>query len=285
MAKAERLPFHELVSLFDPMTGADFDGLVADIEEHGLRDPIVKFKGEIVDGRNRYNACLKAKVEPFFVEWDEQGSLVAFILSANLHRRHMNETQRAMLGSRIKELQGNAHGGDRKSDKNPEESQENQVANLPLETIAASLNVSERSIRTADAVRESCSVGVQEAVSKGEISVSDAASVADLPKVDQTIALKAVKAGKAKTLAQAAGVKPPSKSKQHVEGRKTTGTKPPPNPKPTGVAKKAHEFIGKLSRAVDDIAREQKWPKPVRDDIHKAIDAVKQKIIKAEGAK
>ncbi|MGH7601108.1 MAG: hypothetical protein ACREOI_32530, partial [bacterium] len=44
--------------------------------------------------RNRYRACLDIKVEPKFKDWDGKGSLIDFIISKNLHRRHLNESQK-----------------------------------------------------------------------------------------------------------------------------------------------------------------------------------------------
>lgn len=87
---------HPLSSLFPRVTGAEFDALVADIKANGLREPIVVHQGLILDGGNRYRACLEAGIEPRFTEF-QGGNLVAFVLSANLHRRHLSPGQQAAI--------------------------------------------------------------------------------------------------------------------------------------------------------------------------------------------
>ena len=87
---------HPLCTLFPRMAGAEFAALVADIQAHGLTQPIVTHGGMILDGGNRYAACLEAGIEPRFVEFDGD-SIVSFVLSANLHRRHMTAGQQAAI--------------------------------------------------------------------------------------------------------------------------------------------------------------------------------------------
>lgn len=94
------LSFHPLADLFPLMEGADFDALVASIKENGQRDPVILFEGSILDGRNRYRACQKAGIQPRFQDF-MNGDPLAFVLDHNLHRRHLNEIQRAAIAAKI----------------------------------------------------------------------------------------------------------------------------------------------------------------------------------------
>lgn len=87
---------HPLCTLFPRMNGGEFSTLRDDIAANGLRAPIVLHDGMILDGGNRYRACLDAKVEPKF-ETFSGDNLVSFVLSANLHRRHMSAGQQAAI--------------------------------------------------------------------------------------------------------------------------------------------------------------------------------------------
>jgi ParB-like chromosome segregation protein Spo0J len=95
--RKSELHFHPLADIFPLMEGAEFDELVEDIKANGLRDPIVLFEGKILDGRNRYRACLKAGVDPypechvFNYPGDDPTS---FVISKNIHRRHLTAEQK-----------------------------------------------------------------------------------------------------------------------------------------------------------------------------------------------
>lgn len=92
--------FHPLADLFPLIEGAEFDELVASIKAHGLREPITLFNGVILDGRNRYRACEKAKVAARFEQFagDDPHSFVA---DKNIHRRHLNTAQRSMIAAEM----------------------------------------------------------------------------------------------------------------------------------------------------------------------------------------
>jgi len=57
---SDALEFHPIADMFPPMEGEEFDAFVADIKANGLLEDIVLFEGMILDGRNRYRACLAA---------------------------------------------------------------------------------------------------------------------------------------------------------------------------------------------------------------------------------
>jgi ParB-like chromosome segregation protein Spo0J len=94
-AEPEYHPAAALFPLMD-MDGPEFGELVADIYEHGLLQSIVLHEGKILDGRNRYRACQHAGFEPRFEEWNGE-SPTAYVLSLNLHRRHLTDGQRAAI--------------------------------------------------------------------------------------------------------------------------------------------------------------------------------------------
>lgn len=97
------LPFHPVANLFPLIDGPEFDALVSDIAANGLHEPIWLHSTEnsIIDGRNRYRACLSAGVAPAFRRWDGVGSLTHFVLSLNLHRRHLTSSQRAAVAVEV----------------------------------------------------------------------------------------------------------------------------------------------------------------------------------------
>jgi len=181
------LKFHPLADVFPLMEGAEFEALVADVRAHGLREPVVVFEGMILDGRHRYRACQSAGIEPTFTVYQGDDP-VAFVISLNIKRRHLDASQRAMVAAKLEQFE---HGGDRKSD---------QDANLHLdrEGAASLLSVSERTVASAAKVLDQGAPELVQAVERGDVSVSAAAEVASLPESDQRKALASGKAVRAK---------------------------------------------------------------------------------------
>jgi hypothetical protein len=156
------LKFHPLADIFPLMEGRELDELVADIEKNGLQENIVIYEDKILDGRNRYLACKAAGVSYFsstYVDADPVG----FVISHNLRRRHLNESQRAMIAAKLATL--------RRGDNQHTEG-------LPIGRSSELLNVSERSIGRAREVLDKGSPELAAAVGRGEISVSAAAKIA-----------------------------------------------------------------------------------------------------------
>jgi chromosome segregation ATPase len=164
------MKFHPYAEIFPLIEGDDFAALVADIKAHGLREKIVTYNGKVLDGRNRFLACQKAKVDHKFKEFKgSDADALAFVMSLNDCRRHLSTSQRAMAASRHKQHLSslNLDSGD-------------------VTAIAAEKHkVSRALVFQADKVREAGSKSLQQAVDSGEVSVSKAASVVDLPKAEQ----------------------------------------------------------------------------------------------------
>jgi hypothetical protein len=95
---------HKVCALFPEMNSEQFSALVKDIAQNGQREPIWTHEDQIIDGRHRYRACCGLGIVPKFQEWNGQGSLVAFVVSLNLHRRHLDTSQRAAVAAEVKPM-------------------------------------------------------------------------------------------------------------------------------------------------------------------------------------
>jgi len=134
---------HPIADLFPVMSAGEYKPFLADIRANGQREPIWTYKGQILDGRNRWRACTELGILPQVREYDgDVDGLPAFVVSLNLHRRHLNESQRALVGAKL----ANLDNGQRATSANVRSS----VITQPQ--AAEMLNVSERSIQTAKAV-------------------------------------------------------------------------------------------------------------------------------------
>ena len=190
-------PHHPVAEAFPIMAGADFDRLVEDIRRHGLREAIwLDGEGRILDGRNRDRACRLAAVPPAYRVYDG-GDPTAFIVSLNLHRRHLSESQRAMVAARLVNIRHGDVGRKR-------EALEGQIC---LSNASDLLNISSGSIKNARKVRDSGSALLQGAVDQGLVAVSDAAGIVDLPAKEQDALVDAIRSSKHKTLRRAAAAR------------------------------------------------------------------------------
>jgi ParB-like chromosome segregation protein Spo0J len=166
MVASQPLKFHPLCTILPAMTPAANDELEADIVEHGLIDPIITYEGAIIDGRHRYLICRRTGVEPRFEEYTGHDPL-AFVISKNLKRRHLSESQRAMIAGRVANLEQGVRS--------------DRAATLPVlpvtQSAAASmLAVSERSVRSAVKIQHEGEPQLILAVEEGRLAVSEAAS-------------------------------------------------------------------------------------------------------------
>ena len=164
---------HPIADIFPLISGKEFVELKEDIRKHGVLQPVVLYEGRILDGRNRYRAAQEVGAEIPTTEYLGNDP-VGYVVSMNLARRHLNESQRAMIAAELANMPPHRPP---------------KGANLPPSTSAAEaarkLNVSERSVKTAKKVKREAIPEVVEKVQAGEMPVSVAAKVAELPEQDQ----------------------------------------------------------------------------------------------------
>ena len=164
--------------LFPLMSESDLDDLAKDVGRNGLQSPIVLHHGRILDGRNRLLACLRAGAEPRFDHWRGAGSPMAWLVSMNLHRRHLDTSQRGMIAARalaVFEAEARTRQG-RRTDLGAElrEGERGKAS----ERAAALVSVGPRTVEHAKVVLRCGDARLVEAVEHGVLSVSAAAAVA-----------------------------------------------------------------------------------------------------------
>lgn len=189
------IPFHPLANLFPLIEGPEFEALCEDIDRNGLQTPVLIWRGAIIDGRNRYRAlCETGRLPPelairVYDQMIDRGlakdvsdipadRLAAYVLSLNLHRRHLDATQRAMVAAK---LATKTVGGYRRDDS--ANLRDETAPEMGREEAAAALNVSPRSVDTAKQLMREAPAEVVSAAERGEVSLhraqADVAAVRD----------------------------------------------------------------------------------------------------------
>lgn len=178
---------HPAASLFPMMSDAELQSLAADIKENGLRQSILTLEEAgvtyILDGRNRFRGCTLAGVLPTFVAFGGDDPF-ALVVSANLQRRHMTPSQRAMVASKMATLK---HGGDRTS----KASAEALSIVASQDDAAKVLNVSRSSVQRARVVEVNGVPELADAVATGSVLVTTAYRIANLSPDEQRLHLAA----------------------------------------------------------------------------------------------
>lgn len=181
-----KYPPHPAATAFPLMEGEAYERLREDVRAHGLRIPIVLAKHDAqwmtLDGRNRQRACDETGKKPRYEYFEgDLDAAIAHAVSLNIARRHMNESQRGMVATKLADL------------KPGRPSESGKSAGLTQSAAAELLNVGERTVRDAKVV---CAKGVPElasAVEKGDVAVSRAVEIARLERDQQLDALNEAK--------------------------------------------------------------------------------------------
>jgi hypothetical protein len=181
------MPFHPAADLFPLLEGKEYEELRADIMQRGLLVPIWTYDKQIIDGRNRYRVCQELGITPEFKEWDGGDSLVAFIISLNVKRRHLNESQRATVAAKATELfaeearQRMLAGKKADPAMNPEQGRPGRAAAKAAEM----MNVGVDTVYKGRKVRKKGAPGLEAMAGARTVSLSAAYELTELPRAEQ----------------------------------------------------------------------------------------------------
>jgi N6-adenosine-specific RNA methylase IME4 len=194
------MEYHEYANLFPMMNDVDLDELVKDMRVNGYDTtaPIITYQDRILDGRNRFKASQLAGVNPTFDTYDGDDPLT-YVIRHNLHRRHLTESQRAVISSKMSTMERGGNGSNQFS--KPANLQvsdnrftANRPANLQVYTLptmpnvgngsealpkisvpqaAEMMNVSERLVRTINAIERQAPELI-ERIERGEMTANEA---------------------------------------------------------------------------------------------------------------
>ena len=188
LTKPRDLTDHPLADIFPLMEGDEFAALVEDIKANGLREPITLYEDKILDGRNRYRAVVKAELQYRLKEENfrhyTSGDPLGFVVSANLHRRHLNESQRAAIAAK---LVTTTFG-----------SNQYNKATVGNKQAAIMLGVSEATVKMAKEVAKKAAPEISLLVQKGELRLGAAKQLLKVDKSQQVAALEKIKVEKQK---------------------------------------------------------------------------------------
>lgn len=205
----------EQYQLLPALTDEEYEALKADIALRGVMVPVEYDEaGAILDGHHRVRACeeLGVKDWPRIVrEGMSEEEKQRHVIALNVARRHLNESQRAMVAARLATMpKGRPSAGN------------GSIDPFSQPNAADVLNVSVPSVRRARVVMEDGTPDLVRAVDQGQIAVSQAAQIARMePEAQQAVVAKIVTAGtrpqearrqvKAETIAQREAAMPSGK--------------------------------------------------------------------------
>jgi hypothetical protein len=177
---------HPAADLFPMMESEELRALADDIKAHGLHNPITLYTldgvRQILDGRNRARACEMAGVRPSFEAWTDEGSPTEWVVSQNLHRRHLTTSQRSVVAAGLVPMfEKEAHERQVAAQNNDTgravsaKRREQAAPGKATEKAAEAVNVSPRSVERAVQVVREAPPAVVQAIRDGEVTVNAAA--------------------------------------------------------------------------------------------------------------
>jgi len=187
---------HKLAEMLPPMRDSDYKRLKDDIAKDGLIDPITMYEGKIIDGVHRQAVCeelgIKARYEDFIGD-----DPARFVFSKNLSRRHLSNSQLAMVGAELEEHFAKAArrrqtAGLKRGNKSPVRANRPTRRNRAQDDAAEVVGTSRRSIARAKRIKHKRPDLAAE-IKTGKMSVSAADGIISADKKQDKVAAEKTK--------------------------------------------------------------------------------------------
>lgn len=110
IVKIPQLVPHEYAEYLPPMPDVDYERLKKSIRMLGYQknNPIIIYKGKILDGRNRYRACIELNIMPTLDIFNgHQDMAIEIVKACNMSRRDLSQDEKAIIEEKLNELKIN----------------------------------------------------------------------------------------------------------------------------------------------------------------------------------
>jgi ParB-like chromosome segregation protein Spo0J len=158
--KAKTYEVHHFANIFPPMTGKEFSDLLDDIRVNGQTQPATLWREKLIEGKHRQEACKQLGRElkvTVFTGTEEEA--LKFVISQNLHRRHLNPSQLGLIAAEIANVKLGA---------NQHTKQEGSI-DLPI--AAKMVGVSEKSVKRCRNVLQKAAPELVQQIREGKLRV------------------------------------------------------------------------------------------------------------------
>lgn len=162
-------------NLIPPLSEDEFNGLEKSILEEGVREPIVTWRGFIVDGHNRYKIATKYGLDFDTVEYDftDEADAKLWMIRNQFARRNINAYQRSVLALELKDIVS-AQAKKRQQQAGGAVPQKSAGAHDTRDELAAYAGVSHDTISKVERIEREAPDELREQLRNGETSINAA---------------------------------------------------------------------------------------------------------------
>jgi len=167
----------EFKKLIPALTGEEFKQLEANILSEGIRDPLVLWKGYLVDGHNRYAIATEHGLDYKTVnkEFKDSNEVKEWMILNQFGRRNLSNYQRSVLALQLEEVF--SVKAKENQIRKPESVSVNSPKQNPIDTrkeLSKVASVGEQTIARVKVIEAKATPEVKAQLSTGELSINQA---------------------------------------------------------------------------------------------------------------